>query len=310
MKKILILYGGKSYEHDISCISAKNVITQLKNLNYKFDQVYISKENRWYLIKNNDKVELSNIIEFLKKYDIVFPVMHGAFGEDGHIQSFFELFDIKYVGSNSVASMIAMDKHLTKILMDKASINQIPYFVLKESSKLPKNINYPVIIKPANGGSSIGINVAHSLKELKIYLKEAFKYDKKIVVEKFIKGRELECGIVENKDLIVGNVGEIEHSHEFYDFTAKYNDDSKIIIPAKISKSLTKKIQAEAIKIFKALNLKDFARIDFLYDNVTDVLYFNEVNTIPGCTDKSMFPLLFKEKKLDFQELIKIIIEK
>ena len=310
MKKILILYGGKSFEHEISCLSANNVCNSLKKMNYCFDKVYISKENKWFLIKDNNKVELLNIIDFIKKYDVVFPVMHGAYGEDGHIQSFLELFNIKYVGSNSVPSMIAMDKYLTKVLVSTSSIKQIPYFVLYKNEKIPTNIEYPVIIKPANGGSSIGINVAHSLKELKNYVKEAFKYDSKIVIEKFIKGRELECGILEDKKLIVGDVGEIKYDHEFYDFNAKYKEKSNLIIPAKISKSLTKKIQEETIKIFKILNLKDFARIDFIYDETNDILYFNEVNTIPGFTDISMFPLIFKNKNLNFEKLIIKILEK
>ena len=310
MKKILILYGGKSFEHEISCLSANNVCNSLKKMNYCFDKVYISKENKWFLIKDNNKVELLNIIDFIKKYDVVFPVMHGAYGEDGHIQSFLELFNIKYVGSNSVPSMIAMDKYLTKVLVSTSSIKQIPYFVLYKNEKIPTNIEYPVIIKPANGGSSIGINVAHSLKELKSYVKEAFKYDSKIVIEKFIKGRELECGILEDKKLIVGDVGEIKYDHEFYDFNAKYKEKSNLIIPAKISKSLTKKIQEETIKIFKILNLKDFARIDFIYDETNDILYFNEVNTIPGFTDISMFPLIFKNKNLNFEKLIIKILEK
>ena len=309
MKKILIIYGGKSYEHEISCMSAKNIVDKLKELDYNFDQVYISKENKWYLIKKEGKAEILNIIEFLKRYDTIFPVMHGAFGEDGKIQAFLELFDIKYVGSDSVASMIGMDKYFTKLVCEKANIKQVPYFLLNKDDKIPSKVDFPVIIKPANGGSSIGISVAHSLKELKASLKNAFKYDKKVIVEKFINGLELECGIVENKKLIVGDVGEIKHNHEFYDYVAKYEDKSEIIIPAKIKNSLKNRIQNETIKIFKVLNLKDFARIDFLYDYVNDTIYFNEVNTIPGFTDISMFPLLFKGKKLDFPKLISTIIE-
>ena len=309
MKKILIIYGGNSYEHDISILSAENVIKGLKELNYEFDQIYISKENKWYLIKKEGKAELLNIIEFLKRYDIIFPVMHGAYGEDGKMQAFLELFDIKYVGSNSVASMIGMNKYFTKLVCGKENIKQIPYFLLNKEDKIPSKVDFPVIIKPANGGSSIGISVAHSLKELKSSLKNAFKYDKNVIVEKFINGLELECGIVENKKLIVGDVGEIKHNHEFYDYAAKYEDKSEIIIPAKINYKLKKLIQNETKKIFKILNLKDFARIDFLYDNVNDTLYFNEVNTIPGFTDISMFPLLFKGKKLDFSKLIATIIE-
>ena len=308
--KLLVLYGGASFEHDISLISASNVVKTLKNLKYEFDKVYISKENIWYFVKDNNKVELLNIIEFLKKYDLILPIMHGAFGEDGRLQAFLELFNIKYIGSNSVASMISMDKYLTKVLIEKHSINQVPYFVLNKNEKINSNMEFPLIVKPANGGSSIGINIAKNKKELKEAVKNAFKYDSKVIVEKFIKAREFECAIVENKNLIVSNVGEIKYNHEFYDFTAKYEDNSEMIIPAKIKKDLIKKIQNEALEIFKILALKGFARIDFLYDEKEDILYFNEVNTIPGFTEKSMFPLLFKDKHLNFEKLLKMIIEK
>ena len=308
MKKLLIIYGGNSYEHEISLLSAENIISILKKEDVFFDQIFISKDNRWYLIKDDAKVEILNIIEFLKKYDLVFPIMHGAYGEDGHMQAFFELFNIPYVGSNSSSSIIAMNKYFTKIIVEKHNINQIPFTYMNNKEKIPSKMEYPVIVKPTNGGSSIGINVAHSSKELKVYLKEAFKYDNSVIIEKFIRGKELECAIIDEKNLIVGNVGEIKHNHEFYDFEAKYKDKSEIIIPAKISKDLTKKIQTETKKIFKILNLKDFARIDFIYDDVNDILYFNEVNTIPGFTNNSMFPKLFE--KLSFEKIISKIIAK
>lgn len=310
MKKILILYGGKSFEHEISCMSCENICKCLDSSDFNYDKVYISKENKWYLIKSGNKVELLNIIDFLKKYDLVFPIMHGAFGEDGRMQAFLELFNIKYIGSNSSSSLIAMNKYFTKVIVDKNNIRQIPYFILRKSEKIPTNIIFPVIVKPTNGGSSIGISIANSYNELKDSLKLAFKYDECVIVEKFIKGIELECGIVETNKLIVGDVGEIKHSHKFYDFDAKYNGKTSIIIPAKIDKILEKQIKIETLKIFKILNLKDFARIDFIYDNENNILYFNEVNTIPGFTNGSMFPLMFKSKKLDFPKLIEKIIKK
>lgn len=310
MKKILVLYGGNSYEHDISCISVQNVCKCLKNLRLSFDKVYISRENKWFLVQDDGKSELLNIVDFLKKYAIVFPVLHGSFGEDGRIQAFFELFGINYLGSNSLSSAIAMNKYLTKLVIEKTGIQQIPYFVLNKSDAIPENVEFPVIIKPLNGGSSIGISIAHSNSELKKSLKEGFKYDQNVIVEKFINGIDLECGIVELNKLIVGDVGEIRHSHEFYDYDAKYNEDSEIIIPAGIDKHLREEIQEYALKIFKALNLKDFARIDFILDKEKGTIYFNEVNTIPGFTEKSMFPILFQNKKLDFTKIIDKLIKK
>lgn len=304
MKKVLLLYGGKSFEHEISCMSENNISSCLKNLHYDFDKIYISKENKWFLIKDNNKVEILNIIDFMKRYDVIFPLIHGAYGEDGRLQSFLELFDIDYLGPDSTSSMIAMNKYLTKILVEKHDIKQIPYMYLN-SYEIPKNIEFPVIIKPNNGGSSIGISVAHNMKELKESLKIAFKYDKSVLIEKFIKGVELECGIIKLDKYVIGDVGEIKYTHEFYDYEAKYEDETKLIIPAKINRKLTKRIKNEALKIFKILSLNDFARIDFIYDNTSDTLYFNEVNTIPGFTNNSMFPLMFK----NFPKLIGKIIE-
>ena len=309
MNKILIIYGGNSFEHDISCMSAKNMCKCLESINYNYDKVYISKENKWFLIRKDGKAELLNVVEFLKKYELILPIMHGAFGEDGKIQALFELFNIKYIGSNSSSSMLAMNKYLTKLLIEKNDIKQIPYFILNKSSKVPKNIEYPVIVKPVNGGSSIGISIAHSRKELKAALNFALLYDQDVIVEKFINGIDLECGIIKTDKLIVGDVGEVRHQHEFYDFDAKYNDKSEIIIPANISNKLAKEIKKTAVKIFNIMNLNDFARIDFIFDKENNDLYFNEVNTIPGFTDTSMFTLLFNSKKSDFSKLIAKIIK-
>lgn len=319
MKKILIIFGGNSFEHNISCLSVNNVIKNIDKKRYNFDVVGISRKNAWFLIKNHnnitssweklDKEPIIDIIAFLKKYDKIFPVMHGSCGEDGKIQSLFELFNLSYVGSNSNASKNAMDKHLTKLLCEKEHIPQVPYFVMKKNTEIPSKLDYPLIIKPANGGSSIGINVAHNKKEMHKFIKKALKFDHKIVVEKFINCRELECAIIEGKNLIVSTIGEIESCNEFYDFEAKYEKESHIIIPASLNQETIIQIQNLAKKVFKLLELKDFARIDFLYDETNNKIYFNEVNTIPGFTNISMFPLLFKEKGLDFKKLITKIIE-
>lgn len=319
MKKILIIFGGNSYEHEISCLSVDNFLKNIDRKHYKVTLVGISKNNKWFLINNFDhidnnweqlpKEEIKNIVDFLKKYDKIFPIMHGADGEDGKIQSLFELFHLNFAGSNSSASKNAMDKYLTKLICEKANIPQVPYLCLHKNDKIPKNLDYPVIIKPANGGSSIGINVAHNRKELLKSITKALKFDNKVVVEKFIKCRELECAIIEDKHLIVSTVGEIKSCNEFYDFDAKYIKESNIIIPASLKKETIKKIQKMSKKIFKVLDLKDFSRIDFLYDDINDIIYFNEVNTIPGFTNISMFPLLFKEQRLDFRKLITKIIE-
>ena len=186
MKNILVLCGGNSFEYDISILSVKNIIKNIDTDLFNFKVVLISKENEWFL--NNNKIV--NIIDFIKGFDLVFPVMHGAFGEDGRIQGFFELFNIPYLGANSSSSKICFDKSLTKLILDKYPIKQVPYVIINKREKVSIS-DFPVIVKPANGGSSIGISVANNHKELKNALNEAYAFDDKVVVEKFIKCREL-----------------------------------------------------------------------------------------------------------------------
>ena len=220
------------------------------------------------------------------------------------------MFNIKYVGTDLLGSIISYDKDITKIICEKYNIPQVPYLTITENKPLKKiAIDYPVIIKPAKCGSSIGINIANNLKELNSCIKEAFKYDNKVIIEKFIKSRELECAVLFDKKLKASPVGEIKSVNTFYDYEAKYEKDSDLLIPAPISKELTKQIQDLALKIFKVLELKDLSRIDFLYDYNNDILYFNEVNTMPGFTSISMYPLLFKEIGISVKELITKLIE-
>lgn len=321
MKKILVLFGGNSYEHYISCLSAKTILENIDKKKYDITTVGISKDNTWYIY--NDTLEtlikdwikgninkIDNIIEFLKSFDKVFPIIHGNPLENGNLQGLFNLFDIKYVGTDLLGSIISYDKDLTKIICEKNNIPQVPYITITDNKPLKKiDINYPVIIKPAKCGSSIGINIANNIKEVNKYIKEAFKYDNKVIIEKFIKSRELECAVLFDKKLKVSPVGEIKSVNTFYDYNAKYISNSELIIPAKISKELEKQIQDLSLKIFNILELKYLSRIDFLYDYNNEKLYFNEVNTMPGFTSISMYPLLFKEKGISIQELITKLIE-
>ena len=222
----------------------------------------------------------------------------------------FNLFNIKYVGTDLLGSIISYDKILTKIICEKYNIPQVPYIVITKNRSL-KNIpiDFPVIIKPAKCGSSIGINIYNNLKELNQHIKEAFNYDNKIIIEKFIKSRELECAILKDKKLKVSPVGEIKSSNTFYDYEAKYEKDSDLLIPANISKELTKEIQELSLKIFNILELSNLSRIDFLYDYNNNKLYFNEVNTMPGFTSISMYPMLFNNLGITTKELITKLIE-
>ncbi len=321
MKKILVLFGGNSYEHYISCLSAKTILENIDRKKYDVTTVGISKDNNWYIYNDNlntlkedwtqgKKTKIENVIAFLKGFDKVLPIIHGNPLENGNIQGFFNLFNISYVGTDLLGSIIGYDKDLTKTICSKYGIPQVPYITITNNSPLKSiDIDFPVIIKPAKCGSSIGINIANNIKELNKHIKEAFIYDDKVIIEKFIKARELECAILEDKKLKVSPVGEIRSSNTFYDYEAKYESDSKLLIPAPIDKKITKEIQDLSLKIFKILELKDLSRIDFLYDYHDEKLYFNEVNTMPGFTNISMYPLLFKEKGIDIKELITKLIE-
>lgn len=322
MKKILILFGGNSHEHVISCKSAKTILTHIDKSLYNITAVGIDHQNNWYLYlddinlideswQNRNIEKITNIIEFLKQFDKIFPIIHGNPEENGNIQGMFNLFDIEYVGTNLLGSIISYDKELTKIICNHHKIPQVPYITITENKKI-KNIpfSYPVIIKPAKCGSSIGINIASNVKELNEYVNLAFKYDNKVIIEKYIKARELECAILETNKIIPSPIGEIRSSNTFYDYEAKYLKDSSLIIPANISKELAKEITELSKKIFNILSLSTLARIDFLYDYNEEKLYFNEVNTMPGFTDISMYPLLFKEVGINIKNLINKIIEK
>lgn len=316
MKKILILFGGNSHEHNISCKSAKTIIENIDNSKFDITSVGIYQDN-WYIfndnldyLTNNNWLEgnitkINNIIEFLKKFDKVFPIIHGNNGETGDLSGLFNLFNIPYVGSDILGHATSYDKEITKIICNHYNIPQIPYLTLYNDKKLKRiDIDFPVIVKPSSCGSSLGINIANNIKELNKYIKIAFKYDNKIVIEKFIKARELECAIIEDKKIKVSSIGEIKSNNTFYDYESKYILDSNLIIPANLDKEIINQIQEYSKKIFKILSLKDLSRIDFLYDYENNKIYFNEVNTIPGFTDISMYPQLFNYEGISTKEII------
>lgn len=306
MEKITVIYGGKSFEHDISIKSYKSFIENI-NKKYELSTIYVDKNGIWH---QNNKV-MNNIVDFLKTQDIIFPLIHGNIGEDGKLQGLFETFNIKYVGSNTISSAIGMDKAFCKIILDKYNINQVPYIIINKKTKIKEitsKINFPIIIKPANGGSSIGINIANNKIELIKALNNAFKYDKKVVIEKYIKARELEIGIIENNGIICSSIGEIK-SQGFYDFDSKYIKNTEVIVNPNLKKEIKLKIKDYAREIFKILECSNLARIDFLYDETNEELYFNEINTIPGFTNISMFPKLFINDGYSYKEIIDILIK-
>jgi len=307
MEKIAVIYGGKSFEHDISIKSFNSFYKNIDLKNKELTTIYIDKNGQWW--SSNEKV--NNIIEYLKSFDVVFPLIHGNTGEDGKLQGLLEMAGVKYVGCNLISSAISMDKAFCKMLVDNIGIKQVPYIVVNKKTKVKdilKKLNFPMIVKPSNGGSSIGISVVNGKIELIKALKHAFNYDKKVVIEKYIKARELEIGVLENNGLVCSCIGEIK-SNGFYDFDAKYVKDTEVVVDTHVPNNIKKEIKESARKIFSFLECRGFARVDFLYDEDNKELFFNEINTIPGFTEISMFPKLFIHDGYNYSKLIDILIK-
>ena len=251
MIRLGIIYGGISTEHDISVMSAKSIIENLDKEKYEIHEIYINEYGKWFQNSNGEKEEISNIVWYLKDLDVAFPVLHGLGGEDGTIQGMFEMLKIPYVGCGVLASSIGMDKVYTKTIFEKAGIEQVPYMYIKKNEngyviinekfeeedfkieKISNKIKFPMFVKPSNSGSSIGVKKAMNNSELKMAIEHAAEYDNKILVEQGISTREIECAILEDKELTASTVGEIISAEGFYSFDAKYNiPESKTIIPA------------------------------------------------------------------------------
>ena len=340
--KVGVVFGGMSTEHDVSIVSGTSVAKKLNDKKYEVYPIYIDNNGGWHKcldiskkyevgdkIENIEKIE--NIIEYLKEMDVIFPVLHGLYGEDGTIQGLFELLKKPYVGCKVMGSSIAMDKIYAKIIFDKAKIKQAKYeYVKKDKNEyiyvdkdfnetkkdlkeickiIEKNIEYPMFIKPSNSGSSVGINKAENIEELEEYIECASRFDRKIVIEETLVGREIECSVLGNEDVKASCIGEILPAENFYTFDAKYkNSESKLNIPAQISKDLTDRVRETAIKAFKAIDGKGFARVDFFVNDKTNEIYINEINTLPGFTEISMYPKLWEQVGVDYSELLDKLI--
>jgi D-alanine-D-alanine ligase len=256
--------------------------------------------------------------------DVIFPVLHGTFGEDGTIQGLLELADIPYVGAGVLGSAAGMDKDIMKSLFIAAGLPIVKHVTIlrsewkkdpKRIEKLVGKLKYPVFVKPANLGSSVGISKAHNKKELGPAIEEAAKFDRKIVIEQGVggnkeKAREIECSVLGNDEAAASLPGEIVPVKEFYDYNAKYLDEgSQLIIPAKLTKAETKKVQELAVKAFKAVDCSGLARVDFLMDPKTRKIYLNEINTMPGFTAISMYPKLWAASGVEYPDLIDRLIQ-
>ncbi len=325
MKKVLILFGGNSSEHYVSCKSAKSIVENIDKKLFKYEMAGIDFDNIWYKFSGDLKflengnwkeaniLKVDNIVGFLKEFDVVFPITHGTNGEDGKLQGMLELFNIPFVGCKTLASSIGMDKEMSKVIFDNLNINQVPYIAINDDYKISdiiEKIDFPVIVKPANGGSSIGISKSDNKKELIKAISVAKRYDSKVIIEKFIKARELEIAVLENKGkTLYSNIGEIKSANEFYDYDAKYiNNKSTTIIPDDIPLIVVDKIKEYTKKIFEGLNCNGYARVDFFYDEENNEIYINEINTIPGFTSISMYPKLIESIGINYTDLITILI--
>ena len=343
--RVGILYGGKSPEHNVSLSTAMAVMNAIDK--YKFDviPIYITTEGQW--IKGERLTGKVNDIKQLqfqsdakaiipvalnqtpavadgKKQeeavvDVIFPLLHGPNGEDGTVQGLLELLNIPDVGNGVLASAVGMDKVVMKNLFAQAGLRQAKYvsFTKREWSrneeaaydKVEQELGYPCFVKPANAGSSVGITKCKQRDDLKAAFAEAFKYDRKIIVEEAIVGREIEIGVIGNDDPICSVVGEIVPKKEFYDYQAKYEDgNTELIIPADVTKEQYETIKQMAITAFKALDLSGLVRADFFLTEDGEA-YINEINTMPGFTPYSMFPLLWKHSGVSYPELIERLIQ-
>lgn len=341
--KLGVIFGGMSTENEVSCVSGVSVIKNLNKEKYDIFPIYIDKNGNWFEVQNieknekigeelEDKISIDNIMEFLKTFDVIFPVLHGLYGEDGTIQGVFELLKIPYVGCGVLASSVGMDKIYTKIIFDKAGINQTKYVYVRKyyneyiyidenfnekilkiediSNIIIEKLKFPMFVKPSNSGSSVGISKVNNKEELEKAIKEASNFDRKILIEEGIIGREVECAVLGNEDVISSCVGEIKSADEFYSYDAKYNNqDSKTLIPADIPEEKSEEIRKLAIKAFKSIDGKGLSRVDFFIEKKSEKVYINEINTLPGFTSISMYPKLFAQVGIEYSALLDKLIE-
>lgn len=328
-----IICGGQSVEHEVSVLSAKSIFTFLDRKKFTPKMIGVDKKGKWFFLDEEvlkriylekkifalddfPEVFANPIIfeEIAQQVDILFPIIHGTYGEDGCFQGLFKTLGIPLVGPSLSDAYLCFDKEVGKRLLEADGL-LVPKFLIYLSEKsvsfeeVSKKLGLPVFVKPSNSGSSVGISKAFTKKDFDIAVAEAFKFDTKIIVEEYIKGQELECSVMGYKDPIVSLPGEVIPHHEFYSYEAKYLDENgaSFIIPARLDKDITHHLQKTALEAYKCLRCQGLARIDFFLTKDSK-LYINELNTLPGFTSISLFPRLWEQSNISYEEVLTRLI--
>ena len=344
---VCVLFGGISPEHDVSLRSAESVLNHMDKEKYHILPVGITKEGKWFLYGGTDysllptgqwqqhpdncpavisPVRGEGLLCFTasgvtrETIDVVFPVLHGENGEDGAMQGLLQMAGIPYVGPHVSASAVAMDKTLTKLVMDNVGIPQAAWQLVRNSdlkkdmdeilNTVEKKFSYPVFVKPAGTGSSVGVSKASDRMQLKAALQKAGSFDEKILVEEFIDGHEVEIAVLGNERPVASVVGEIDSGAEFYDYDAKYVSDTSVAyIPARVPEAVSEELREKAVKVFRAIGCRGLSRVDFFVTYKDNRVVFNEINTLPGFTSISMYPKLFVASGIPYGELIDRLLQ-
>jgi D-alanine-D-alanine ligase len=306
--RVAVLCGGRSGEHEVSLISAESIIAAMDPERYEVERILITKEGRWQPRAISPEPDGNPGI------DVVFPALHGTFGEDGTMQGLLELAGLPYVGPGVLASSVAMDKDVMKRLCRESGIPVVDHMVVMRGNLQPERIcqrfPFPIFVKPANLGSSVGISKTRNCEELKAALDLAGQFDRKIVVERGIKGREFECAVLGNDHPVAAIPCEILPSREFYDYEDKYLlNQARTVLPADLTQEQTAEMQRLAVEAYQAVGCEGMSRVDFLMETETGTIYVNEINTVPGFTAISMFPKMWEKSGLAYPQLIDRLIE-
>jgi len=327
--KVIVLMGGRSPEHEVSLVSGKEVVKHLNPEKYEVLPVVISKDGQNWQLKNKEEFLLKSSsdinqakdlvptlrrlepTQINKNADLVFIAMHGVFGEDGTVQGMLELGGIPYTGAGVLASALGMDKPIFRRVIKEAGIDSPKYLVLGKKDKIEKiwrNFKLPVVVKPSSQGSSVGVSIVHKKKEIPPALKKAFSFGPRILVEEYLTGTEVTCGVIGNGNPLALPVAEIVPKNEFFDYEAKYvSGKSDEIVPARISAELTKVVQDTAIKVYRAIGCRGFGRVDMIISKGRP--YVLEINTIPGLTPNSLLPKEAAAAGMTYPQLIEKIIQ-